>query len=140
MAIERIQKKQQKIQRREFFRVFYPRKVRPEITTLNAKVIDISIKAMRFEIYNVHNCKIEILPDRKLELKLKFRDGQTIEVAGMILPRLDNRKGNIYICIFDEAIPSEIIAKESAYLLKHFKKFCIVKYHESLRYIMCNET
>lgn len=131
MTIECKQKKHGKPQRRKVFRVFYPQKMHAEITTLKAKVIDISIKSMRFKISNATKYKITH-PGSKWKFQVKCHDGQTFEVVGVISSRLDPHKGVVYICIFEKEISSEIIAKEGAYLLKHFQNFCIMKYQESL--------
>lgn len=125
--------KRRKKQRREFFRVVYPRHERPEITNIDGKIIDISIRSMRFEINAEYAEKISIPPGSKRKLQLKFHDEQILEVSGLISPRLDNRKASaVYICIFENEIAPQVIAKEESYLLKNFHDFSRSVYEESL--------
>jgi c-di-GMP-binding flagellar brake protein YcgR len=116
-------------QRREYFRVVYPLHASPEITNLKAKVIDISIKGLRFEIniQDATNAKLAI--DSKLNMNIKFHDGQTMEVAGVIIRQLEDQFGkSTFVVIFDQQIKSEVINKEQAYLLKNFPDFCRQKF------------
>jgi hypothetical protein len=118
-----------KAQRREYFRVVYPLNASPEITNLKAKVIDMSVKGLRFEINIMDSEKANLAIDSKINMQLKFHDGHTMEVAAVIIRQLEDQFGKrAFVAIFNEQIESEIINKEQSYLLKNFPDFCRQKF------------
>ena len=126
---DRRQGGKRQVQRRQFFRVVYPLVAAPEISNLPAKVVDISVRAVKlvFSRYDANNANFDI--GSKMDISLKFHDGQTIEKTGSILRKETDHAGKFYVvCIFDSDIPSAVINKEESYLLKNFPDFCRDKF------------
>ncbi|OQA03333.1 MAG: hypothetical protein BWY69_00526 [Planctomycetes bacterium ADurb.Bin401] len=110
-------------QRREFFRVVYPVNASPKITNLSARVVDISVHAVKFEL-PAESSFSQMDIDNAIGVIITFHDGHTINTSGKILKknRLDDKC--VFVCIFDVEISPEIINKEQSYLLKNFPDFC----------------
>jgi hypothetical protein len=116
-------------QRREYFRVVYPLNAAPEITNLKANVIDMSVKGLRFEINILDAEKTNLAVNKRIDMKLKFHDGHTMEVAGVIMRQLEDQFGKrAFVAIFNKQIEAGIINKEQSYLLKNFPDFCRQKF------------
>jgi hypothetical protein len=114
-----------KSQRREYFRVVYPIDASPNITNLNAKVIDISIKAVRFELNIADAEKANLAVGKTIDMQFKFHDGEEKKIAGVIVRQLEDQFGKrTFVCLFIKEQPSQFVNKEQAYLIKHFPDFC----------------
>lgn len=114
-----------KSQRREYFRVVYPIDACPEIKNLNAKVIDISIKAVRFELNISDAQKAGLAIGKTIDMQFKFPDGEEKKIAGVIVRQLEDQFGKrAFVCLFVKEQSPELVNKEQAYLLKHFPDFC----------------
>jgi len=118
-----------KAQRREYFRVVYPIQASPEITNLSAKVIDISVTALRFELLTQKAEKANLTLAKKIKMEVKFHDGQLLKIEGTITRMTREQFSNcVFVCMFEKPISSEIITKEQSYLLKNFPDFCRKKF------------
>ncbi|MCE5340494.1 MAG: PilZ domain-containing protein [Planctomycetaceae bacterium] len=114
-----------KSQRREYFRVIYPIDASPEITNLNAKVIDISIKAVRFELNITDAEKANLAVGKTVDMQLKFHNGEQKDIAGVIVRQLEDQFGKrTFVCLFVKELSPQFVNKEQAYLIKHFPDFC----------------
>ncbi|GEM_PF-1446099 len=112
-------------QRREYFRVVYPIDACPDITNLHAKVIDISIKAVRFELNISDAEKAGLAIGKTIDMQFKFCDGEEKKIAGVIVRQLEDQFGKrAFVCLFVKEQSLEFVNKEQAYLLKHFPDFC----------------
>lgn len=125
---QRIENDRNQVQRRKYFRVCYPpAAVVPKITNLlTAKVIDISVKAVKFVL---PASGANFIADDKINITLEFRDGLNIDTIGTLCRQESdptNRKVLVYI--FNDEIPAAVINKEQAYLLKNFPDFCREKF------------
>ncbi|HBG28902.1 MAG: hypothetical protein A2Y10_16655 [Planctomycetes bacterium GWF2_41_51] len=119
---EHQQEERRVAQRRQFFRVVYPINESPEIINLSAKIIDISVHAVKFELPAEAASKFNV--DSRVELKIKFHDGQIVEGWGKIFQKRDGTGKSIFISIFEKEISSAVINKEQAYMLKNYPDFC----------------
>jgi hypothetical protein len=114
-----------KSQRRECLRVVYPINACPEITNLKAKVIDISIKAVRFELNISDAQKAGLAVGKTIDMQFKFPNGEEKNIAGVIVRQLEDQFGKrAFVCLFVKEQSPEFVNKEQAYLLKHFPDFC----------------
>jgi hypothetical protein len=121
---EGVEEKRQ-TQRRAYFRVVYPTAAQPVILDTHAKVIDISVRALRFQIPNEEAKQMNLDINSTINAKLKFHDGQMLEIDGRISRKLEDKAGNfVFVCMFAQEIHSDIINKEQAYLLHNFPDFC----------------
>ncbi|MEN6385269.1 MAG: hypothetical protein ABFD79_08710 [Phycisphaerales bacterium] len=114
-----------KAQKREVFRVSFPKNCQPVITNLPAAVLDISVKAVKFEINLEDAKKANLILNSKVKLKIQFADDSVLETSGKIF-RLDQTDPSVcvYVCMFSREIPQAIITKQQQYLLKNFPDFC----------------
>ena len=119
---DRRQEERRVAQRRQFFRVVYPLNESPEIINLSAKIIDISVHAVKFELPAESASQFNV--DSRVELKIKFHDGQIVEGWGKIFQKRDGTDKSIFIGIFEKEISPAVINKEQAYLLKKYPDFC----------------
>lgn len=128
LGSERRENDRKQVQRRQYFRVVFPPAAEaPEITNLSAKVIDISVKAVKFML---PASEVNFTADSKIDMVLKFRDGQIINAVGTVLRQESDQLGkSVCVCIFDAEIPSAVINKEQSYLLKNFPDFCRKKFN-----------
>lgn len=124
--LDRRQEEKKHQQRRQYFRVVYPLHASPQITNLSARVVDISVNAIKFEIPTHSFDSANLAINSKINMSVKFHDGQDLEISGKILRRQDGN--SIFVCIFDRQIPGTLINKEQAYLLKNFPDFCRNKF------------
>lgn len=120
---DRREEERRAVQRREFFRVVYPVNASPKITNLSARVVDISVHAVKFEL-PAESSLSQMDVDKAIEMIVNFHDGQTINTSGKIFKKSRHEDKFIFVCIFDVEISPEIINKEQSYLLKNFPDFC----------------
>jgi len=112
-------------QRREFFRVVYPPAAAPEVSNLSARVMDISLKSVKFALSEKCPVNKDFDASSKIDMVFVFHNGQKIESMGTVLRQETGEKGKkLVICVFDKEIPAEVINNEQAYLLKCFPDFC----------------
>jgi hypothetical protein len=127
--VERKQINKRHRQERQYFRVVYPPAVNPVVVNFPALVLDISTKAVKFVLSGNDVNNLNLGSGSKIDIVIRFHDNQTIKTTGTILRReTDQSEGKIYVCIFDREIPSEVISKEQAHLLKNFPDFCRDKF------------
>ncbi len=122
---EGVKEDRRKAQRRGYSRVMYPMDASPDITNLNAKVIDISIKAVRFELNIADADKENLVVGKTVDMQLKFHDGEEKKLSGVIVRQLEDQFGKrTFVCLFVKEQSPEFVNKEQAYLIKHFPDFC----------------
>ncbi len=108
-------------ERRQYARVAYPLMTAPQILNMQALVISLSAKAVRFFFSAFDPQESSLEQGGKVELILKFHDGQVIETRGTILRKVRYRQDKEYfVCLFDKELPRVLIEKERAYLQKKF--------------------
>jgi hypothetical protein len=122
-------KTRRSIQRRECFRLVYPPQVAPQITNIQAQVVDISVKSVRFLLETNITIPLNTDESEKLPMSIKFHDGEIINVTGTFAREGLSTDGRMfYIYYLTKEISGAIINKEQAFLLKHFPNFCRGKF------------
>jgi len=113
--------------RRKFVRLAYPPTVAPEVLNSNFRIVDISQEGIAFLCReNCEDCTEPITLKSRIGLNIKFHDGEIIGIKVEILrcERHLHSLTKIYAGFVEKGISHEIIAKEQAYLLSEFPKFC----------------
>ncbi|HBG77462.1 MAG TPA: hypothetical protein DDW84_01240 [Phycisphaerales bacterium] len=112
------------VQRRACFRVVYPTDAAPKITNLPLRVIDISIKAVRFTpCGELADGALE--DGKRIQMVFKFNDDQVVEFGGVIFRHSTDSAGReVYVCRFNRELPAELVNSEQAFLLKNYPDFC----------------
>ena len=125
---EQNQRDRRRHERRECYRLVYPPGEAPKVTDADYRVMDMSLKAIRFAVaYRPGESGPSIRIDDTVRVTLCFRDGHTVAVAGRILRAYHNRKaGEIeFVCLLETEMPSEQIAAEQRFLLTKFPHLCV---------------
>ena len=101
-------------QRREYYRVEYPRKYRPNLTLGGKayKVINISESGVRFGGAEPKTFRV----GQAVDFNIRFRDGDTVDLWGKVV-RVDRATVAIRL---DCLIPLDRIRSEDRYLIKNF--------------------
>lgn len=106
-------------ERRRHLRVIYPPMMAPQLLNMRALVISLSAKAVRFFFSDFDPQESSLKQGEKVEIILKFHDGQVFEAKGTILRKDRYRKDKEYfVCLFEKELPRGRIEKEQAYLQK----------------------
>ncbi len=113
-------------EKRQGDRIAYPIGAAPEIVNIRSQVVGLSVKAVRFFIPDFIPKKLALKKGDKVNIALKFHDGQVIRRSGTIL-RLDKHHSDreYFVLLFERQLPQERINKEWAYLLDNFPDFCL---------------
>ena len=129
-AVEEREKNQgdkRRRERREFYRLVYPPGEAPKVTDADYRVIDLSLKAIRFAVaYEREGSCPSIRIDEAVSATLRFRDSQLLPVEGRILRAYHNRRaGEIeFACLLETEMPPGLIATEQRFLLTKFPHLC----------------
>jgi hypothetical protein len=92
---------------------------------MRSQVISISAKAVRFFLADSNPRRSTLKEGKKINVILKFHDGQIFRMTGTILRREKYQPGREhFVCLFERQLPQERISKEQAYLLENFPDFC----------------
>jgi hypothetical protein len=111
--------------RRYGFRLAYPIGAAPEIVNIRSQVIGLTAKAVRFFISDFNLQGLSLKQGDKIDIALRFHDGQVIKTTGTISRREQYQAGREYfICLFEQDLPQERLDKEQTYLLENFPDFC----------------
>jgi hypothetical protein len=122
---ENRQQDRRQVQRRQCFRVVYPAEAAPKITNLPLKVMDISMKAVRFMLCGELADGISFEEGKTIQMAFKFHDEQVVEVDGVIFRHnIDSDEQKVYVCRFNRDLPAELVNGEQAFLLKNYPNFC----------------
>lgn len=114
--------------RRTLNRVVYPCSARPKLLNIPAKIINISEKGLQLGLEYDFAKKNQIDLDKEMELEIEFHHGEKVKVSGKVVNTytdINNIRTNVSICL-SKTIPRKIVAREQAYVLKHFPDFCRV--------------
>jgi len=111
--------------RRQCRRISYPLAASPAIVGMRVQVVGLSAKAVRFFIPDINPQGLAFKEGDKLDIALKFHDGQVIRRNGTI-SRQDKYETDreYFVCLFDRNLPQERMEMEKAYLLAKFPDFC----------------
>lgn len=124
-GIENGQQDSKQAQRRQYFRLVYPANAAPKITNLPLRVIDISMKAVRFTLCGEITDGASFEEGQEIQMVFKFHDEQLVEIGGVIFRHSTDQVGRkIYVCKFNRELPAELVNKEQAFLLKNYPEFC----------------
>ena len=106
--------KPEQIQKRKHYRVVYPPMARPKLVMWGQEleVIDISENGIKF----ISDLDMARRISRKSRGKLILKNGNTIEVEGVIL-RIQDEQTILYL---SRGIPYHAIVAEQRYLLSHY--------------------
>ena len=111
--------------RRYGFRLAYPIGAAPQIVNIRSQVVGLTPKAVRFFVVDFNPQKSSLKKGEKIELSLRFHDGQVIKTAGTISRQEQYQEGKDYfVCLLDEELPQERLDKERQYLIEKFPDFC----------------
>jgi hypothetical protein len=114
-------------EKRQCLRLAYPLAAAPQIINMRLQVVGLSAKAVRFFIPDFITHELTLKEGDKINIALKFNDGQIVKRGGRILKEEKCQEGRKhFICLFDRHLPVERIDKEQAYLLKNFPDFCSI--------------
>jgi hypothetical protein len=114
-------------EKRQCIRLAYPLAAAPQITNMRLQVVGISAKAIRFFVPDVVSQKVTLKQGSKINIAIKFHDGQVVKRGGTILRQERSQEGREhFVCLFERHLPTERIDKEQAYLLKNFPDFCSI--------------
>ena len=118
-------------QRREFFRIIYPREAAPTVLNTGWRVADISRKGIKLfcdEGTQEHSAPLEA--DSRLELKVRFHDNETFEATGRVVRTFHDpeSKSRCVVCMLNRDIPGERINKEQSFLLKQHPEYCLAAF------------
>jgi hypothetical protein len=112
-------------EKRQCLRLAYPLAAAPQITNMRLQVVGISAKAVRFFIPDFVSQESVLKEGSKINIAIKFHDGEIIKRGGTILKQERSQEGREhFVCLFERQLPTERIEKEHAYLLKNFPDFC----------------
>ncbi|MFA5292880.1 MAG: hypothetical protein WC496_07600 [Phycisphaerae bacterium] len=111
--------------RRQCRRIAYPLAAAPAIVGMRLQVVGLSAKAVRFFIPDINPQGLAFKEGDKLNIALKFHDGQVINRGGTI-SRQDKYETDreYFVCLFDRHLPQERMEMEKEYLLAKFPDFC----------------
>lgn len=119
------QQDRRQVQRRACFRVVYPADAAPQITNLPVKVMDISIRAVRFTLCGELAAGVSLEEGQTVQMTFKFHDEQVLDIGGVIFRHSTDQTGQkVYVCRFNCELPAELVNKEQSFLLKHYPDFC----------------
>jgi hypothetical protein len=94
---------------------------------MRLQVVGISAKAVRFFVPDFVPQKSALKEGSKINIAIKFHDGQIVRRSGVIIRREQCQEGREhFVGLFERELPQERINKEHAYLLKNFPDFCSI--------------
>lgn len=112
-------------ERRKFIRLAYPIASGPEIMNIRSQVVGLTAKAVRFFVSDLCPQKSSLQQGGKINITLKFHDGEVFKTAATILRQDQYQPEREYfVCFFDDELSQERIEKEKEYLLEKFPEFC----------------
>lgn len=111
--------------RRSSYRLAYPIGAAPRILNIRSQVVGLTQKAVRFFVADFNPQKSRLKLGAKIEMSLKFHDGEIIKTAGVVSKQENYQTGKEYfLCLFDEPLTQERFDKEHQYLKEKFPDFC----------------
>lgn len=119
-------------EKREGIRLAYPLSAAvPRILDMRLQVVGLSAKAIRFFIPDIVQMKSALKKGSKINIAIKFHDGEILRRGGTILRQERYQEEREYfVFIFERHLPQARIDKELAYLKKNFPDFCSVIFDE----------
>jgi len=121
LCINRLGTDRRQRKRRQYPRIAYPLAAAPVVLNMRSQVVGISAKAIRFFFSDFDPQIATLKLGAKVEISLKFHDGQVFKMTGTVLrrDRYQEEKEH-FVCLFQPELPPERIDKELAYLKKKF--------------------
>jgi hypothetical protein len=114
-------------EKRQGIRLAYPLAAAPQIVNMRLQVVGLSVKAIRFFVPDIVSKKSALKKGSKINIAIKFHDGQVIKIGGTILRQERHQEEREhFVCLFERLLPKERIDKELAYLKKNFPDFCSI--------------
>jgi len=101
-------------QRREFFRVEFPVRERPELflDEFSYEVLDLCEAGIRFEVDDI----TPLIRSGRIDAQIRFRDGTVVDSSGDIL----YRRQNSIVVILDKPISLRRVRAEHLYLINKY--------------------
>jgi hypothetical protein len=112
--------------RRKLARLAYPPSAEPKVLNGNFHVADMSQKGIKFLCRdNCEECTDPVTLNSIVDLRIQFHDGETVDIKVEILrcERTLDSQEKTYAGFVANGISAGRMAKEQAFLLKHFPEF-----------------